>query len=193
LHKKKNKRNDEKIKVIHNYGEIKAMVKGFCLLDNKIRELYDALKANNKDTNIVIVNSNIVFGMEHILGIIKIINEEVKLETHREIKNFEVEFLLRICYTNQISNAFQILNDNKNNNIVCILFSKCLSNLQHAYADLKNYGKENDDLIHISEAKKLLIIELFLKKEIKDADMNFIKDNQKFQKLLIERSAISLK
>jgi tRNA threonylcarbamoyladenosine modification (KEOPS) complex Cgi121 subunit len=192
LHKEKNERQDEH-KDIHNYSETKVMVKGFCLLDNNIRKLYDIIKANNKETNIVIVNSNIVFGLEHILGIIKIINEEIKLEMHREIKNLEVEFLLRICYTNQIFNAFQILNDNKNNNVVCILFSKCILNLQYAYADLKKYGKENNDLIHVSEDKKLHIIELFLKKNLKDDNMNFIKDNQIFQKLLIERSAISLK
>ncbi len=193
MYKDKNEDNEKNIKDIHNYGEIKVLVKGFFLLDNNIKKLYDNLKVNHRDTNIVIVNSNIVFGLEHILGIIKIINEEMKLKMPREIKNFDVEFLLRICYTNQILNAFQVLNDNKNNNFVCILFSKCFLNIEQAYIDLKNHGKENNDLIQISEAKKLHIIKLFFKKDLKDLDTIFIKDDQKFQKFLIERSAIALK
>ncbi len=90
MYKDKNEGKKENIKDIHTYGEIKVLVSGFFLLDNNIKKLYDSLKANHKETNIVIVNSNIVFGLEHIFGIIKIINEEMKLKVHREIKNFDV-------------------------------------------------------------------------------------------------------
>lgn len=193
MYKYKDEGKGEKIKDIRSYGETKVLVRGFLLLDNNIKKLYDSLKADHKETNIVIVNSNIVFGMEHILGIIRIINEEMRLKTHREITNFDVEFLLRICYTNQILSAFKILNDSKNNNFVCILFSKCISNIEHAYTDLKKYGKENDDLLQISQAKKLHIINLFFKKDIKDMNMTLVNDDLKFQKFLIERAAIALK
>ena len=117
----------------------------------------------------------------------------MRLNAHREIKNFDVEFLLRICYTNQILSAFKILNDSKNNNFVCILFSKCISNIEHAYIDLKRYGKENNDLFQISQSKKIHIINLFFKKDLKDMNMTLIKDDLKFQKFLIERTAITLK
>lgn len=191
--KEENEGKDANITDMHHYGELKVLVKGFFLTDNNIKKIYDDLKSKHKDTNIVIVNSNIVFGLEHIFGIIKIINEEIKLKVYREVNNLDVEFLLRICYTNQILNAFQILNDSKNNNFVCILFSKCTSNIERVYRDLKNYGKENNDLILISESKKLHIISLFFQKDIKNVDISFVMDDQKFQKFLIERSAIALK
>ncbi|MEJ7641227.1 MAG: hypothetical protein WKF36_03425 [Candidatus Nitrosocosmicus sp.] len=193
MYKDKNEGKEENIKDIHTYGETKVLVRGFLLLDNNIKKLYDSLKANHKETNIVIVNSDIVFGLEHIFGIIKIINEEMRLKAHREIKNFDVEFLLRICYTNQILSAFKILNDSKNNNFVCVLFSKCISNIEHAHIDLKKYGRENNDLLQTSQAKKLHIINLFFKKDLKDMNMTLINDDLKFQKFLIERAAVALK
>lgn len=193
MHKDKNEGKEENIKDIGIYGETKVLVRGFSLLDNNIKKLYDILKSDHKETNIVIVNSNIVFGLEHIFGIIRIINEEMRVKAHREITNYDVEFLLRICYTNQILSAFKILNDSKNNNFVCILFSKCISNVEHAYMDLKGYGKENNDLLKISHAKKLHIINLFFKKDLKDMNTALINDDLKFQKFLIERAAIALK
>jgi tRNA threonylcarbamoyladenosine modification (KEOPS) complex Cgi121 subunit len=180
------------IKDMYDYGELKVLIKGFFLLDNNIRKLYGILKSNHKDVNIVIVNSNIVFGLEHVFGILRIIHTEMEIGKQREIKNFEIEFLLRICYTDQISNAFKILEDNKNYNFICILFSKSLCSVKDTYTQLKNLGIENNDLIQTSEAKKLHILEVFFKKDVKDSNNQFIKDDQKFQQFLIERSAISI-
>ena len=59
--------------------------------------------------------------------------------------------------------------------------------------DLKRYGKENNDLLKISQAKKLHIINLFFKKDLKDMNTTLINDDLKFQKFLIERAAIALK
>lgn len=190
--------DEEFIKDVYQFGELKVLVKGFFVLDNNIKKLYDKIKSTHKDTNIAIVNSKIVFGLDHIFGIIKIINEEMNRKEEREIKNFDIEFLLRICYTNQISFAFQVLNDNKSssNSFICILFSKSLSNIKNAYADLKKYGKEGNTntLIQISKAKKSHLLELFFNKDIKDSDnMRILDDDDKFQKFLIERSAIALK
>lgn len=195
-------KNDE-IKVVEGFKDVyqcedlKILVKGFFLSDADIKKIYDKIKYIHKDVNLVIVNSNIVFGLNHIFGIIKIINEEIKRNDEREIKNFDIEFLLRICYTDQISYAFQMTNDNKNNNkFICILFSKCLTNIKNSYRDLKNYGKEDDGniLVQISKAKKLYIIKLFFNKELKDLDdLSIINDDCEFQKFLIERSAIALK
>ena len=190
--KKGEGKEERRIKDMYNYGELKVLIKGFFLLDNNIRKLYGILKSNHKDVNIVIVNSNIVFGLEHVFGILRIIHTEMEIGKQREIKNFEIEFLLRICYTDQISNAFKILDDNKNYNFVCVLFSNSLSSVKDTYIQLKNFGIENSDLIQTSEAKKLHILEVFFKKDAKDSNNQFIKDDQKFQQLLIERSAISI-
>ena len=190
--KKGEGKEENVIKDMYDYGELKVLIKGFFLLDNNIRKLYGILKSNHKDVNIVIVNSNIVFGLEHIFGILRIIHTEMEIKKQREIKNFEIEFLLRICYTDQISNAFKILEDNKNYNFICILFSKSLSSVKDAYTQLKNLGIENSDLIQTSEAKKSHILEVFFKKDVKDSNNQFIKDDQKFQQFLIERSAIAI-
>jgi len=185
-------KEEGRIKDMYDYGELKVLIKGFFLIDNNIRKLYGILKSNHKDVNIVIVNSNIVFGLEHVFGILRIIHTEMEIGKQREIKNFEIEFLLRICYTDQISNAFKILDDNKNYSFICILFSKSLSSVKDTYIQLKNFGIESSDLIETSEAKKLHILEVFFKKDVKDSNNQFIKDDQKFQQLLIERSAISI-
>jgi tRNA threonylcarbamoyladenosine modification (KEOPS) complex Cgi121 subunit len=193
LNEKKGEGKEEtRIKDMYDYGELRVLIKGFFLLDNNVRKLYGILKSNHKDVNIVIVNSNIVFGLEHVFGILRIIHTEMEIGKQREIKNFEIEFLLRICYTDQISNAFKILDDKKNYNYICILFSKSLSSVKDTYIQLKNFGTENSDLIQTSEAKKSHILEVFFKKNVKDSDNQFIKDDQKFQQFLIERSAISI-
>jgi tRNA threonylcarbamoyladenosine modification (KEOPS) complex Cgi121 subunit len=183
---------ERRINDMHDYGELKVLIKGFFLLDNNIKKLYGYLKSNHKDVNVVIVNSNFVFGLDHIFGILRIIHTEMKIGKEREIKNFEIEFLLRICYTDQISNAFNILSDNENYGFICILFSNCLSSIENTYLHLKNFGIENSSLIQTSEAKKSHILRVFFKKDLKDLNNQFIKDDQKFQQFLIERSAISV-
>ena len=203
---------------LYQIGDLKVLVKGFYVIDNNIKEIYDDFKAKHKEINIVILNPNIVFGLGHILSIIKIINEKINKKGKREIKNLDIEFLLRICYTDRIDNAFQKLNDDeyKNNNndkFICILFSNNLLDLENAFKDLKEYiHQENtlkekgskyklqdiaiktNSLIEMTDKKKQHILNLFFKKELKDVnELFFIKDNSKFQRFLVERSAIALK
>src|SRR5919112_6872833 len=203
---------------LYQFEDLKILVKEFYTLDNNIKRIYDEIKFKIKDINIVIVNPNIVFGLEHILDIIKIINEKIKRKEKRDIKNLDIEFLLRICYTDQIAIAFQKLNENRNknnnyNSFICILFSKNPSDIENALKDLKKYNlqevvsKETNQkdevkdriiktksLIEMSDQKKQYILRLFFKKELEDVnELFFIKDNSKFQKFLIERAAIALK
>ena len=203
---------------LHQCEDLKILVKEIYILDINIKKIYNDIKFKYKDINIVIVNPNIVFGLEHILSIIKIISGKIKRNKKREIKNLDIEFLLRICYTDQIANAFQKLNDvkdknNKDSEFICILFSKNSSDIENALKDLKKYDlQENalkekkpedevnnrtiktDSLIEISNRKKQYILKNLFKKELEDVDeLFFIKDNFKFQKFLIERAAIALK
>jgi tRNA threonylcarbamoyladenosine modification (KEOPS) complex Cgi121 subunit len=203
---------------LHQCEDLKILVKEIYILDINIKKIYKYIKFKYKDINIVIVNPNIVFGLEHILSIIKIISGKIKRNKKREIKNLDIEFLLRICYTDQIANAFQKLNDakdknNKDSEFICILFSKNPSDIENALKDLKKYDlQENalkekkpedevnnrtiktDSLIEISNRKKQYILKNLFKKELEDVnELFFIKDNFKFQKFLIERAAIALK
>jgi len=203
---------------LHQCEDLKILVKEIYILDINIKKIYNDIKFKYKDINIVIVNPNIVFGLEHILSIIKIISGKIKRNKKREIKNLDIEFLLRICYTDQIANAFQKLNDakdknNKDSEFICILFSKNPSDIENALKDLKKYDlQENalkekkpedevnnrtiktDSLIEISNRKKQYILKNLFKKELEDVnELFFIKDDFKFQKFLIERAAIALK
>src|SRR4051795_2585898 len=133
---------------LHQCEDLKILVKEISILDINIKKIYNDIKFKYKDINIVIVNPNIVFGLEHILSIIKIINEKIKRKEKREIKNLDIEFLLRICYTDKIANAFQKLNGDsyKNNRFICILFSKCSSDIENVSRDLKKYDRLENTL-----------------------------------------------
>jgi tRNA threonylcarbamoyladenosine modification (KEOPS) complex Cgi121 subunit len=157
----------------------------------------------------VFINPNLIFGLDHIFGIIKIIKENSKREEKRMIKSLDIEFLLRICYTNQISLAFEKLGynksfDNNHARFICILFSKNSTNIEKASdyidshkikeEDIARKKEEKSFLLEMSENKKKYILKVFFNKDFKDVqNLFFIKDNVKFQKFLIERAAIALR
>lgn len=195
---------------IYQCDDLTVFINDITLLDICVGDLYDLLKAKFKNINIVFINPDIIFGLDHILGIIKIIKENSKREEKGIIKNSDIEFLLRICYTNQISTAFEKLehckrsDDNNINSFIYILFSKSLSDIKNASTFIEGYdaGKKDSEenaeiintLIGMSNNKKAFILKLFFNKELKDVrDLFFIEDNNKFQKFLLERAAISLR
>jgi len=193
------KKTDENvINDLYSCGELKILIKGFNPNSQDIKSIYDKIKNTHKSTNIIILRPELIFGLEHILGIIKIIYEESERDD-KKLKNIDVEFLLRICYTNQIKYALDILKcENKNNfdgYIVYILFSKSSDLLMDAYRDMIKLGKDHDaaNLIQISQFKRSFILEQFFKKELKFLENNnILKNDDDFQKFLIERAAIAL-
>lgn len=190
---------------IYQCDDLTVFINYITLLDIRVGDLYDLIKAKFKNINIVFINPDIIFGLDHILGIIRIIKENSKREEKGIIKNSDIEFLLRVCYTNQISTAFEKLehckrsDDNNNNSFIYILFSKSLSDIENASTFTEGYDAgENTEIINtligMSDKKKALILKLFFNKELKDVrDLFFIEDNNKFQKFLLERAAISLR
>ncbi len=184
---------------LYSCGELKILIKGFFHSDQDIKSLYDKIKNLHKSTNIVILKPELIFGLEHIIGIIKILYEESERDKEK-LKNLDVEFLLRICYTNQIKHAFDILKCESDNDfngyVICILFSKSLDLLMDTYKDLIKLGKDQDpaNLIQISRFKRSFILGKFFKKELKFLENNdIIKSDDDFQRFLIERAAIALK
>lgn len=157
--------------------------------------MYDKIKPNNRNVNIIIINSLLIYGIEHPIGILRIINEEMKRDNVLSIKNHEIEFLLRLCHTNQISNAFKIIKDNnKDNKIVVVLFSNNTEYLNSAYQEIKMNGKEDDNLILPTDIKKINLIKLLFIKHIKHNNgILLFKNDQKFLNMLLERSALAIK
>ena len=111
---------------------LKAIIAGISFFDTDVRNIYDKIKSEDKTINIIFVNSRLVYGLDHILGILKIINEGEKRNIKSNIRNVEIEFLIRICYTNQIKDALKSnFGNSKNKTFVVVLISKSWSKLSN--------------------------------------------------------------
>lgn len=172
--------------------------------DSNIKEVYNEIKANPKfnKAELVFLNSKLVFGYEHILGIMQILNERKKRNIISEIKNREIEFLLRVCCTDQISEALKAnFGDRSNKNFVIIVISDDDYVLQEIDTEFAKHGTieyksgtqaKIKDLIIADTHKRDYIIEMFFKEKIKDHNSPVLNSNSEFLKFLIERAAISL-
>ena len=155
--------------------------------DSNIKEVYNEIKANPKfnKAELVFLNSKLVFGYEHILGIMQILNERKKRNIISEIKNREIEFLLRVCCTDQISEALKAnFGDRSNRNFVIIIISDDDHVLQEIDTEFAKHGTieyksgtqaKIKDLIIADTHKRDYIIEMFFKEKIKDHNSPSIK------------------
>ena len=172
---------------------LEAIVAGFSFFDTDVRNIYDNLKSKDKTINIIFVNSKLVYGLDHILGILKIINEEDQRNIKSNVKNVEIEFLLRICYTNQIKYALKSnFGDSKNKTFVVVLISKLESKLRNTLGFLSSFGIEDSNLIRPDTTKKNYILNCFFKDKFKGNSHMLLNNEEKYLKFLIEKAAISL-
>ncbi len=172
---------------------LKAIVVGFSFFDTDVRNIYDKIKQEDKTIDIIFVNSKLVYGLDHILGILKIINEEVKRNIKSNIKNVEIEFLLRICYTNQIKDALKSnFGDSKNKTFVVVLISKLEGKLSNALDTLVPFGIEDSKLICPDTTKKDYILNHFFNDKFKVNSHLILNNEEKYLKFLIEKAAITL-
>ena len=172
---------------------LKAIVAGFSFFDTDIRNIYDKIKSEDNTINIIFVNSKLVYGLDHILGILKIINEKSKRIIESNIKNVEIEFLLRICYTNQIKYALKSnFGDSKNKTFVVVLISKPDCKLSNTFGTLMPFGIEDSNLIRPDTIKRDYILNCFFKDKFKGKSHLILNNEEKYLKFLIEKAAISL-
>ena len=179
--------------VLIKMDTLEAIVAGFSFFDTDVRNIYDNLKSKDKTINIIFVNSKLVYGLDHILGILKIINEEDQRNIKSNVKNVEIEFLLRICYTNQIKYALKSnFGDSKNKSFVVVLISKLESKLRNTLGFLSSFGIEDSNLIRPDTTKKNYILNCFFKDKFKGNTHMLLNNEEKYLKFLIEKAAISL-
>ena len=172
---------------------LKAIIVGFSFFDSDIKKIYDKLKSEHKSVNIIFVNSKLVYGWDHVFGILKIINEEKKRNIKMNIKNVEIEFLLRICYTNQIKDALSAnFGDDKNKSFVVVLVSTLANKLSNTLGTLRSYGNEDSNLIISDTLKKHYILNYFFKDKFKDNSHLLLNNDEKYLKFLVERAAICI-
>ena len=174
-------------------GSLKAIVFGFSFFEVDVKNVYDKVKSGDKTVSIIFVNSKLVYGIDHIMGILKIINEEDKRNIKSIIKNVEIEFLLRICYTNQIEYAIKSnFGDTKNKNFVVVLISKLEHKLGNIRDFLMPFGIEDSNLISPDDIKKDFILKYFFKDRFKGNYHLLLNNEEKYLKFFIEKAAISL-
>jgi tRNA threonylcarbamoyladenosine modification (KEOPS) complex Cgi121 subunit len=173
-------------------------------IDKDVREAYNEIKANPKykKADLVFLDSKLVFGCEHIAGIMKILSERKKRNIVSHIKNIEIEFLLRVCCTDQINEALKVnFGDKSNKDFVIIIISDDDHIFEEIERDFAMYGNldyenvsqtEIKDLIAADTYKRDYIIEKFFREKIKDKNSTVLNSNDEFLKFLVERAAISL-
>jgi len=182
--------DNEKVIVMDTF---KAIIAGFSFFENDVRNIYDRVKSEDKTINIIFVNSKLVYGFDHLIGILRIINEEEKRHIKSNIKNVEIEFLLRICYTNQIKDALNAnFGDSENKSFVAVLISKFGNKLSNTLHILMHYGIEDSSLIGPNTTKKNYILNYFFKNKFKFDSHLLLNNEEKYLKFLIEKAAISL-
>lgn len=173
-------------------------------IDKDVKEAYNEIKANPKykKADLVFLDSKLVFGCEHIAGIMKILSERKKRNIVSYIKNIEIEFLLRVCCTDQINEALKVnFGDKSNKDFVIIIISDDDHIFEEFERDFAMYGHldyenvsqtEIKDLIAADTYKRDYIIEKFFREKIKDKNSTVLNSNDEFLKFLVERAAISL-
>jgi tRNA threonylcarbamoyladenosine modification (KEOPS) complex Cgi121 subunit len=151
-------------------------------------QLIDDLRKISDVVYIQAVEPNIVYGINHILGILKITLESEKRKiifTNR----IEMDFLLRLVCTDQISSALKY-GGIKNGLQACfVIFSKDRKELLKVSRHIQklffiHHDAPNNSLLKHTKAKKKLISNNIGLTAAK------IFDNRKFVKYLLERGAL---
>ncbi len=185
-------------------GDLKGKIVSVTFHGDNVREIHQKIKTKPmyKETDLVFLNPILIFGKDHLVGIMKIINEEKKRKKISEIKNLEVEFLLRLCCTDQIKEALnRNFGDMENRDYVILIMSNSKQTLQDIELELSNYGtvhtSSNDfnllTKIAATKNKRDHILNTFFKDKFKDPNLPILNKDDGFLKFLIERAAIALR
>lgn len=183
-----------KSKHILNVGRLKVGLIPATFNDTNLKDIYQKLKLIDKEVDISIIDSRLILSIKHIIGILKIINEEKERSNRIGIKNIEIEILMRFCYTDQISEALKInFGDPFNKNFIVIVISCHDKILFDAERCVLDNGLLNEEILENDISNKEYIINKFFKKKIKELNSPIFKDEEKFLGFVLERGAIAIK
>jgi tRNA threonylcarbamoyladenosine modification (KEOPS) complex Cgi121 subunit len=129
------------------------------------------------------INCKMIYGKSHLIEILKIVFELHRRNLGLAVK-MEVEVLMRLTLSDQVTKAIEI-GGLKNNSPICfLLISKDRSYLLKSIHFIENiFGKHNDKFILPSKRKLQQISHLH---KLKLANYN----SKQFEKLLVEKSAL---
>jgi tRNA threonylcarbamoyladenosine modification (KEOPS) complex Cgi121 subunit/molybdopterin converting factor small subunit len=145
------------------------------------RKLVDMLRAQHRSVSIQAVNANSVYGVEHVLGVLRIALEAEKrniMITNR----CEIELLIRLAGTYQISEAIQRAGLKKDVAGCFIAFSQDSEALRQLEEWVKSEFDLNDSVLKPNKDKRIRLASLLGS----PAKL----DNDEFLQYLLEKAAI---
>jgi molybdopterin synthase sulfur carrier subunit len=177
------------VTVVH--GGMDCMLDGYHLLITGVRrivrdpgKLVDMLRAQYSNVSIQAINADVVYGEEHVRGVLKIVLEAEKRKimlTNRR----ETELLIRLTGTNQIGEAITRAGLKKYAAGCFIAFSHDSESLRQFESQIKREFELNDFVLKPSKEKKARLVSM----------LGFPKklDESEFLRYLLEKAAILIK
>lgn len=180
------------MQIDQNYGLAVFGIKNY-IYSKSSKDLLDDLRRAFPNVFIQIINSEYVFGFEHICGVLKITLENMKrglLFTERA----EIDFLLRMICTDQIKIAIYLGNVKEHGSGVIVTVYQNHSNIPDKINDFLQSVKVNmdNDIINENTLKKNKIIKN-LENLYGKSYGNFKTINENLLSFLIERAALIVK
>lgn len=146
-------------------------------------------KLSFKDVSIQIINARAAYGADHLLGVLKVTLECQKRNLTLTLKP-EIDLLLRLSLTNQISVALNHAGLNTNQPAIIIIYSTNKKKVYHVETRImKTVPNIDDSVLDIDKESRVHIFRLLANTRIctSNLDDNFI------TQYLIERSALIVK
>ena len=177
------------VTVVH--GGIDYMLNGYHLSITGVQrimhdpdKLVDMLRAQHSNVSIQAVNAHAVYGEEHVLGVLRIALEAEKRKimlTNR----CEVELLIRLTGTNQISESIRRAGLKKNAAGCFIAFSQDSGSLDQFESQIKSEFDLNDSVLKPSEDKRVWLASML--------GFPTKLDDNEFLQYLLEKAAILIR
>jgi tRNA threonylcarbamoyladenosine modification (KEOPS) complex Cgi121 subunit len=146
-------------------------------------------KLSSKGVSIQVINARAAYGTDHLLGVLKVTLECQKRNLTLTVKP-EIDLLLRLSLTNQISLALGHAGLNTNQPAIIIIYSTNKKKVHHVERRImKTVPNINDSVLEIDKVSRIHILRLLANKRIRTSNL----DDNFITQYLIERSALIVK
>ena len=168
----------------HAIGRFNVLIIGIGRISEDPGKVVDRLRAGSKDLSIQMVDANAVYGMDHVLEILRMTLETEKRGIMIANKR-DTELLLRLAFTGQISEAIRRAGLKRDSPGCLIAFSQNKEELDRFSDKVRNEFQEDDSVLAPDKEKKSLLASLL--------GTNAKFDDAEFLQYLLERAAIMVK
>jgi tRNA threonylcarbamoyladenosine modification (KEOPS) complex Cgi121 subunit/molybdopterin converting factor small subunit len=165
-------------------NNIHASIIGVRRIAGDVGKLIDGLRAEHNGVSIQAVNADAVYGTDHLLGIMRMTLEAEKRKIMLANKR-EIELLLRLAFTNQISDAMKRAGLKKNTAGCFVALSRDREKLHRFSEKIKSEFEVDDWILKANIQKKIMQANLL--------GLTAKFDDYRFLQYLLERAAILAK